>query len=308
MKSRIVVVGSLNMDLVVRAPHIPKPGETVLGGEDLKAIPGGKGANQAYGAARLGADVAMVGRVGEDTFGEQLIHSLQSAAIDTTHVTVGEQNATGVAVIVVEHSGQNSIVVASGANALVTIADVKAAESVFASADLLLLQLEIPVESVLTAAQVAKSQGVKILLNPAPAQPLSSELLSLVDILVLNETEAEILCGQPIDLESATPGSHLSDLGVSTIILTLGSHGSVLIEGDHKTVVPPFSIQPVDTTAAGDSFIGSFAVAFTEGKTLLEAVRLGNAAGALTATKLGAQSSMPSREELEQFLSNTCET
>ena len=302
--ARIAVIGSLNMDLVVRAPRIPKPGETILGADDLQMIPGGKGANQACASARLGAEVAMVGRVGDDTFGEQLINSLKKGGVDTQHITRDSEASTGIALIVVEEGGQNSIVVSSGANGRVTPSDVSRAEAVIRSADLILLQLELPLPAVIKAAQCAKNHEVKVILNPAPAQQLPEELLSLTDILIPNETEAAMLSGCNVDTDDGIrqAASRLRQSGVKTIIMTSGNRGASLITENEIEHFPAFPVEPVDTTAAGDAFVGSFAVAFAEGRPLAEAVKFGNAAGALASTKPGAQPSMPGRDDLEKML------
>ncbi|MHC4307557.1 MAG: ribokinase [Planctomycetota bacterium] len=302
--ARIAVVGSLNMDLVMRVSRIPKPGETILGADDLQMIPGGKGANQAYASARLEAEVAMIGGVGGDAFGEQLINSLKNADVNTQHITRDSKASTGIALIVVEEGGQNSIVVSSGANGRITPSHVSRAESVIRSADLTLLQLEIPLPAVIKAAQCAKKHGVKVILNPAPAQQLPAELLSLTDILIPNETEAAMLSGYDVGTDEGIrlASSKLCQSGVKTIIMTRGSQGASLITENEIEHFPAFPIEPVDTTAAGDAFVGSFAVAFAEGKPLTEAVRYGNAAGALASAKPGAQPSMPGRDELYKML------
>lgn len=302
--ARIAVIGSLNMDLVMRAPRIPKPGETILGADDLHMIPGGKGANQAYASAMLGAEVAMIGRVGGDTFGEQLITSLSKAGVNTQHIIHDSDASTGIALIVVEAGGQNSIVVSSGANGRVTPSDISQTEDVIRSADLTLLKLEIPLSAVIKAAQCAQNHGVKVILNPAPAQQLPAELLSLTDILIPNETEAAMLSGCDVDTDDGIrqAASGLRQSGVKTIIMTRGSRGASLITEDEIVHFPALPIDPVDTTAAGDAFVGSFAVAFAEGKSLAEAVRCGNAAGALASTKPGAQPSMPGRDDLNKLL------
>ncbi len=302
--ARIAVIGSLNMDLVVRAPRIPKPGETIIGADDLRLIPGGKGANQAFASAMLGAEVAMIGSVGDDEFGEQLITSLKKAGVDTHHITRDSDAPTGIAMIVVEEGGQNSIVVSSGANGRVSPPDVSRAEAVIRSANLILLQLEIPLSAVIKAAQVAVNQGIKVILNPAPAQQLPAELLSLTDILIPNETEAAILSGCDVGTDDGIrqAASGLLQSGVKTIIMTRGSQGASLITENEIVHFPAFPIEPVDTTAAGDAFVGSFAVALAEGESFSEAVRYGNAAGALSSTKSGAQPSMPGREDLDKML------
>ena len=301
--ARIAVIGSLNMDLVVRAPRIPKPGETIIGADDLHMIPGGKGANQAYASAMLGAEVSMVGRVGDDMFGEQLITNLKKAGVDTHHITRDSDASTGIAMIVVEQGGQNSIVVSRGANGRVSPPDVSRAEAVIQSASLVLLQLEIPLPAVINAAQFAENHGVKVVLNPAPAQHLPAELLSLTDILIPNETEASMLSvcvGTDDGIKQAA--AKLCQSGVKTVVMTRGSRGASLITENEIVHFPSFPIEPVDTTAAGDAFVGSFAVALAEGRSISEAVMYGNAAGALASTKSGAQPSMPGRDDLNKML------
>lgn len=304
MKPRIVVVGSLNMDLVVRSPRIPKPGETIIGASDLQIIPGGKGSNQAYGSAKLGADVTLVGRVGNDNFGEKLIQNLCEAKVADRYITRDPAAPTGIALIVIDQSGQNSIVVSSGANERVSPQDIGQAEEAISSADLLLLQLEIPLNAVARAVDIAKHHGVITVLNPAPAQPLPPDLLSKIDYLIPNETETVLLSGHEThsDHEIKQAATVLRGVGAKTIILTLGSRGAVLITENSLTHFPAFPIDPVDTTAAGDAFVASFSVALAEGKPLQEAIRYGNAAGALACTKLGAQPSLPGRPELENML------
>ena len=303
MTSRVTVVGSLNMDLVARAPRIPEPGETIIGGEFCN-VPGGKGANQAVAAARIGALVSMVGRVGSDAFAEPLLHNLASDGIDHTFVTRDSEAATGVALIVVDDVGQNSIVVASGANMRFSPTDVDAAKAAIAAADVVLLQLESPLDAVTRAAEIARAHGVRVVLNPAPARPLPATLLSLVDVLVPNESETELLTGLPVgdQAEAEAAAAALQEMGVGTVILTLGERGALLAREGEVTLLPAFDVTPVDTTAAGDAFVGGLGVALAEGKTLAEAVRWGNAAGALATTRLGAQPSLPTRGALEALL------
>ena len=302
--ARIAAIGSLNMDLVVRASRIPKPGETILGADDLQRIPGGKGANQAYASARLGAEVAMIGRVGDDVFGKQLISNLRKVGVDTHHITRDSDAPTGIALIVVEEGGQNSIVVSPGANGRVSPVNVSWAEEAIRSASLILLQLEIPLPSVIKAAQCAKNHGVKVILNPAPAQQLPEELLSLTDILIPNEREAAMLSGCDVGTDDGIrqAASGLCQSGVKTTIMTRGNRGATLMTENEIEHFPAFPIKPIDTTAAGDAFVGNFAVAFVEGRPLTEAVRCGNAAGALASTKSGAQPSMPGRDDLDKML------
>ena len=305
MSSRIVVAGSLNMDLVVSAPRIPLPGETIIASA-FQTVPGGKGANQAVAAARLGASASMIGMTGEDAFGEQLRHNLDIAGVEHQFVTRCAESATGVALITVEESGQNSIVVAPGANMRVSPADIDAAEEVIAAAGVLLLQLECPLDTVAYAAEVAHRHGVSVILNPAPAQPLPDELLRMVNILIPNETEAALLTGRPVErinqVEAAA--QTLLERGVGAIIITLGARGAWLARGAETLHAPAFLVAAVDTTAAGDAFIGGLALALSEGRDLPNAVRWGSAAGALAATRAGAQSSLPERAEVETLLSN----
>ncbi len=303
MPTHIVVTGSLNMDLVARAPRIPRPGETIIGG-DFCTVPGGKGANQAVAAARLGAQVSMIGQVGRDAFAQALLDNLAAAGVDHSFVAQDPDAATGVALIVVDDAGENSIVVAPGANMRLSPTDVDEAESVVAAADALLLQLESPLETVTRAAEVARAHGVTVVLNPAPARSLPDELLALVDVLIPNETETALLTGLPVRdrAEAETAAAALHELGVGTMILTLGERGALLSREQGSEHFAAFEVTPVDTTAAGDAFVGGFAVALTEGRTLSEAVRWGNAAGALATTKLGAQPSMPTRQDLENLL------
>jgi ribokinase len=305
MSAKIAVVGSLNMDLVVRSPRIPVPGETIIG-RQFQTLPGGKGANQAVAAARLGAEVAMVGRVGQDEFAKVLLHNLAANNVDHTFVFPDPGAPTGVALITVDNAGQNSIVVVSGANAHLSPAYVEVAESVIASARVLLLQLESPLVTVIRAAEIARAHGVSVILNPAPAsaEPLLGRLLSLVDIIIPNETETSLLTGLPVENDAQTriAAAELRRMGVGTIILTLGARGALLADWHETKLFPAFNITPVDTTAAGDAFVGGFGVALAEGMPLPEAIRWGNAAGALATTQLGAQPSLPAREALQALL------
>jgi ribokinase len=303
MTARVTIVGSLNMDLIARVPRIPEPGETIIGG-DFHTAPGGKGANQAVAAARLGAQVSMVGRVGCDAFAESLLNNLTAAGVDHSYVIQDPEAATGVALIAVEDAGQNSIVVVSGANMRLSPADVDGAEATIASADALLLQLESPLETVIRAAEVARAHGVIVILNPAPARSLPVALMSLVDVLIPNESETALLTGLPIgdQAQAEAAAATLRGMGVGTVILTLGERGALLAQARAIELVPAFEVTPVDTTGAGDAFVGGFAVALAEGRSLAEAVRRGNAAGAVTTTRLGAQLSMPTREAVERLL------
>ena len=299
--SNIIVVGSLNADLVVRTPRFPQPGETISG-EDLQIIPGGKGANQAVAAARQGTPTAMVGRVGNDSFGPELIGNLKQNGVDTSHVQVDSESATGTAIIVVDEKGQNSIVLSPGGNGRVTPADLDNLS--FADASLLLLQLEIPVAAVLAAAKHAKESGLRVLLNPAPARPLPEELLSLPDFIVPNESELSLLTELPVqDISSAEKAAKtLLERGIQNVIVTLGANGALIVNRELTKHIPSFKVDVVDTTAAGDAFIGGFASALLQNKSMEEAVQYGCACGALAATKFGAQPSLPTKKEVETFL------
>jgi len=296
--AKILVVGSINMDLVVRVPHSPLPGETVLGG-DFETFPGGKGANQAVAAARMGGDVTMVGRVGQDDFGNTLIKALVDDQIRTTHVIKDPHEATGIAMISVAANGENSIVVASGANYEVSIQDINKTRELMREAEILLLQLECPLEAVTAAVDLARAYEVPVVLNPAPAQPLSQAILSQVAYLTPNESELKILSGEE-DADQAV--KKLLSWGVKNLVVTLGAQGVRLISGEMDKHLPAYEITAVDTTAAGDAFNGALAVGLAEGLSLLEAVKYGMAAGALSTTKRGAQPSLPKREEVEDFL------
>ena len=303
----IVVVGSLNMDLIFRTPRIPAAGETLLGGEFDTAF-GGKGANQAVAAARLGTKVAMVGKVGRDEFGPALVSGLRQDNIDTSQISTARESATGVALILLEASGENRIIVASGANLDLSTAEIEAAADLIQQAQLLLLQLEVSVTSVTRAAQLAHEAGVRVILNPAPAQPnLPAELLQKVDILIPNEGEAALLAGLPPESASERKMQEkaarlLLDSGVQTVVTTLGSRGALVTQESGLEHIPPYPTQVVDTTAAGDSFVGGLAAALVAGKSLEEAVRWGNAAGSLACSQLGAQPSLPTRAALMKKL------
>ena len=304
--TEILVIGSLNADLVVRVLRFPQPGETISGG-DLQIIPGGKGANQAVAAARQGASVAMLGRVGNDSFGPFLLDSLKSNQVDITNVHTDE-SATGTAVIIVDANGQNSIVLSAGANGKVSPADVDHASSLAqppaGSPSLILLQLEIPIPTVLHATQYAKQHGIRVILNPAPAQPLPDELISLTDFIIPNETELSLLTGLEVkDVPSAEQAAKaLLKRGAKNVIVTLGEKGALLISNTQVKQVDAYKVNVVDTTAAGDAFIGGFASALLRGIEIEEAVKYANACGALAATKFGAQPSLPTNEEVEKFM------
>ena len=301
--SKLVVIGSLNMDLVVRAPHLPQPGETILG-HDFMTAPGGKGANQTVAAAKLGATVHMVGRIGGDDFGRALRANLCAAGADDTYVSTEEAAATGIAIIEVEDSGQNTIVVAPGANAHVTRADVDAARSIIAASQAVIAQLEIPLNTVHYALAVAREAKALTILNPAPAQPLSTELLSLVDLLIPNETEATQLTGIDITDEASVEqaAQQLHERGARAVVVTLGERGALVLDEQGVRHISSFQVKAIDTTAAGDAFVGALATAYAARRDLDAALHEASAAGALAATRFGAQPSMPTRAELDEFL------
>lgn len=305
--AKIVVVGSFNMDLVVRMPAIPRPGETLLGGV-FATYPGGKGSNQAVAAARLGGQVITIGRVGADAFGDQLLSMARSEGIDTRFVGVDPAAATGVALIEVDAQGQNSIAVASGANFTLTGADVAAAFDRIEQIDLLVMPLETPMDTIVTAARLARQAGARVILNPAPAQHLGPELLKNVDVLIPNEHEAAFMTG--IDIHSQQDARQaattLLHSGPGSVIVTLGRQGALIATAAGAkiatTQAPAFSVEPVDTTAAGDAFVGALAVALGEGLDLPAAARFASAAAAISVTRTGAQPSLPHRGEVEDFL------
>jgi ribokinase len=304
MAPRIVVVGSSNTDMILKLNRIPKPGETILGGEFVTAA-GGKGANQAVAAAKAGGDVTFVARVGQDMFGEQAIAGFIESGINVDHVE-RDGCASGVALIFVAEDGENSIGVGSGANARLSPADIRKAESAFANASAVVMQLETPLETVQAAAELGHANGATVILNPAPAQPLPDSLLEKISILTPNETEAELLTGiKATDDESCSRAADiLLNKGIETVIITVGSRGAFVATKDSKQLVPGFKVKPVDTTAAGDTFNGALAVALAEGMPMIEAVGFANAAAAISVTRMGAQPSAPTRDEIES-LSNT---
>jgi ribokinase len=303
--SKIVVVGSSNTDMIAKIERIPKPGETVIGGKFSTAA-GGKGANQAVAAARAGGDVTFIARVGEDMFGEQAVQGFVEDNIDVSHVLKDTEAPSGVALIFVDEKGENSIAVASGANANLTPADIQAASDAITSADVLVMQLEIPLETVEAAAVIASEHDVRVILNPAPAQPLSDELLRHISVLTPNEGEAELLTGVKVESEkdAEAAANTLLAKGVKNVLITMGARGVFAVDSDCGELVPGFEVKAVDTTAAGDVFNGAFAVAIAEGKPLKEAVAFANAAGALSVTKLGAQPSAPNRGQIDEFLNS----
>lgn len=299
----IVVVGSLNMDLVVQANRLPLGGETIMG-TAFHEIPGGKGANQAVAMARLGASVKMIGKVGQDGFGSSLLSTLKVDGVDTTCIETVEGKSTGVALITLQESGENSIIVVPGANGEVKPSDIIKNEKTIREAGLLVAQLEVPIETVNEALKTAKAAGAITILNPAPAQALSQEILSHVDLLTPNETELALISQMPVsDLASIKRAAQaLIDQGVKALVVTLGSEGSLYLNDKGESLYQKaFEVKALDTTAAGDSFTAGLAVCLSQGKTMSEALEFASKVGALTVQTLGAQSSLPHLEAVESF-------
>lgn len=298
---RIAVVGSINMDLVIRCQRLPVPGETVMA-DSSREICGGKGANQAVAAARAGGEVSMIGRVGNDAFAERLVDNLKAEQIQCNGIRWSDCES-GVAIVPVEESGQNSIMVVPGANGAVCPEDVAASEPIISGADVLLLQLEVPVETVAAAIELAKKRGVRVVLDPAPAQQLPDALFD-VDLLCPNQSEASVLTGIEVESEKqvAAAAESLHQRGAKNVAITLGERGTWLFDGQHGELIPTIEVTAKDTTAAGDAFAGALAVRWSETGDLVEAVRFANVAGALSASKDGAQPSMATRKEIDKKL------
>lgn len=308
MKPWIAVVGSLNMDFVVSVQHLPDGGETVLG-SNFQMVPGGKGANQACAAGKLGGSavgVRMVGRCGYDLFADHLKASLSAAGVDVSFVHAVRALPTGVALITVDAAGQNTIVVASGANMALTAGDVEAMRPALRGADCALFQLEVPLDTVEAGLRLAAAEGVRTILDPAPAQALPRSLMERVDILTPNETEACALLGRGsarISIEEAPAVAEaLLDLGARAVVLKLGHQGAFFRDRETELLQPGFRVEAVDSTAAGDVFNGALAVALAEKRTMAEALRFGCAAAAISVTRHGAQTSMPARSQVDEFL------
>ena len=299
MNKKIVVVGSSNTDMVVKTNVFPKPGETVIG-ESFMMNQGGKGANQAVAAARMGGDVTFISKVGSDFLGAKSIELYEKEEINTDYISVDEVSLSGVAFITIDSKGENSIIVAPGANASLMKADIDKALHVIENADLILMQCEIPIKTVEYVVDIAHEKGVKVILNPAPAQVLSDELIRKLYLIVPNEIEAEVLSGVKIlDWDTAKKAAESLCLrGVDNVIITLGSMGALVKQGDSYTEVPAIKVKAVDTTAAGDTFCGALTVALATGKSMIEAVRIANKCSSISVTRMGAQNSIPYKEEL----------
>ena len=311
MPDTIVVMGSLNMDFVVSVERLPAPGETMLG-ENFQMLPGGKGANQACAAGKLasaGVVTKMIGRVGYDVFGDHLKASLSAAGVDVSAVHATRSQPTGVALIWVDRWGQNSIVVASGANHAIAASETEAMRSVFRGASYALFQLESPVDAVERAMALAREEGARTILDPAPARVLSGEMLANADILTPNETEASILLGQEprrVSTEEAPQlARRLRDRGPRAVVLKLGDQGCLYLDESREIYSPGFHVDARDATAAGDIFNGALAAALMETASIEEALRFANAAAAISVTRIGAQTSVPTRQEVADFLRST---
>ena len=297
---KIIVIGSSNIDMVVRTAHLPAPGETILGGEFFMNQ-GGKGANQAVAVKRLGGNLIFVAKLGNDILGQQSVDYFKQEGIDTKYITLDENSASGVALISVDDHAENSIVVASGANMLLNEQDVDKVVEEMCEGDILLMQLEIPIQTVEYAARRAFEKGVKVVLNPAPARSLPKELLRYLFMITPNRIEAEMLTGIKIvnDADAERVAKEISAMGVQNIIVTLGSKGCLVREGDTSYCVDAFKVEPVDTTAAGDTFNGALCVGLAEGMNLRQAAVMASKASSVAVTRMGAQSSIPHRKELD---------
>jgi ribokinase len=299
----VTVLGSINMDLVTRVSRFPLPGETLIG-QSFFTVPGGKGANQAVAAARLGVPTHMIGRVGDDAFGEALRNSLNSYSVETSNVFTHAGISSGVAIISVDDNAENNIIAVPGANGMVNMEDIVRLESVLPDTRVLLLQLEIPLEIVKAAMELAHRSGVTVILDPAPVRELPLEIYPFVDIITPNESEAAALVGFPIlDVDDARRAAEvLRDRGIGCAIIKMGSKGVYYTDDTQGYYVPAFKVKAIDTVAAGDAFNGGLAVALSESRPFDEAIRWGLTAGAISVTRQGAQPSMPTRNEVEAML------
>ncbi len=300
---RITVIGSLNMDIVIRSPRIPAVGETIAG-LSCHFFPGGKGANQALAVSRAGAPVFLVGCVGKDEFGSELVNGLSRSGVDTCHIKTLDGITTGTATIIIEKSGDNRIIIVSGANSAVSTELINELWSEISNSKMILLQHEIPLETVFYIIEKAKKSGIKVILNPAPFYHIGLDILRKVHTLIANETEGTALSGIQIeDVDSATRAAKkLYDEGINTVIITLGKSGSVLVNDEHTIFQPAYKVDVIDTTAAGDTFIGAYAAAIARGETTENALLYATAAAGLAVTKLGAQPSIPKHDEIVDFL------
>lgn len=302
-KPPVLVIGSSNTDLIIKAARIPKPGETILGGEFVRAA-GGKGANQAVAAARAGGAVTFIARVGRDANGESALAGFAADGINVKHVIHDPTRPSGVALILVDQNGENSIAVASGANDKLSPADVRKAKEAFRCAWVVLLQLETPLPTVVASAELAAAAGVRVVLNPAPAHPLPAQLLKRIYLLTPNQSEAEMLTGVAVSNEAtaARAADKLLARGVQNVIITMAVRGAFVAGKNLRQLMPGFEVEAVDATGAGDVFNGALVVALAEGRSLTEAARFASAAAAISVTRFGAQPSAPKRREIEAVL------
>ena len=299
MNSKILVIGSSNTDMTIKGERLPVPGETVTGGVFYMG-PGGKGANQAVAAKRLGGDVTFICKVGRDIFGDNALAGYEKEGIDISHAMRSDK-ASGTALILVDESGENCISVASGANGDITPEDIESVADVIRSAGFLILQLEVPVESVLKAAKIAHEAGVYVILNPAPARELPKELFQYISLMTPNRTETSFMSGCKVTDEASleTAVEKLRGYGVQDFVVTLGSEGSLVFKGGKAELIPSLKVKAVDATAAGDTFCGALCVALSEGLDLTEAARFATKASAITVQRMGAQASIPTRDEIK---------
>lgn len=300
-EKRIIVIGSSNTDMVIQSDKLPLPGETVLGG-DLIMNAGGKGANQAVAAAKLGGNVTFIAKVGDDQFGNSAIREFEEVGIDSRYVVKDPERPSGVALIMVDQNGENCISVALGANQSLNAQDIDRAESIFKESSYILVQLEVPLSTIEYASSKAKALDIPVVLNPAPAQPLTNDLYRNVHIITPNETETELLTSIQLDNDEQLKlaGQYFRNKGVSIVIITLGSRGAYVLSEEVDEIIPGFSAEVKDTTAAGDTFNGALVVALSEGKSIQTAVQFANKAASVSVTRMGAQQSIPLRNELDK--------
>lgn len=300
---KIAVIGSSNVDMIIKSSRLPKPGETVGDGEFAK-VNGGKGANQAVAAARAGGNISFISSLGNDDFAPVILNNLKDDQIDTQFVFMDEKASTGIALILVDANGENCISVAPGANYMLSLEHIRKTESIIKEAEIILLQLEIPIESVLFAIELAHTYKTRVIMNLAPARKIDDEHLGMIHSLILNESEVEFLTGLPVetDYQIREAAKALLEKGPENIVITLGARGAFVKNSDRDEFLAGFKVEAVDTTAAGDVFCGALAVSLSEGKTIFEAVRFASAASAISVTRLGAQPSIPSRKEIDEFL------
>jgi len=295
----VVVVGSMNMDLVISTTRLPTKGETLIG-KDLHQIPGGKGANQAVAASRLGAKVEMIGCVGDDQYGKHLILALQKENIGTDHISILPNGTTGIALITVNQQGENTIVISQGANQRLTPTMIQKAEPIIRNAQVLLVQLEIPLETVIESINLAKKHMIPVILNPAPARKLPDDLLKQIDYLTPNETEGQLLVGTNVSTpEEVIP--LLTEKGIKHVVITLGEKGVMYHSSNQLVHLHGYKVDAVDTTAAGDAFNAALGVSIAEKKSLKEAIDFAQKVAAISVTKYGAQPSLPYRGDIEEY-------